>query len=219
MGQHDWTLWKQSERKGWLFSHVRLLAIPWTVARQAPLSMGFSRQECWSAISFSREMNLSNPGIKPKSPALQVNSLPSEPPGKPSPGFSLTHKRGRESCCKVPNILPTLRVHPIPWKVSSTCVYSVYCQSAHIQGGCCSQEQSVRHWRWDAKGQVWRALDGRSVAVPTIPGERGYWARLDHSLVMCDGHTTGWLLCAGLCADHLWSGNLPLRPERGMVPT
>ena len=117
-----------------------------------------------------QQMNLSDPGIKPKSPALQMNSLPSEPPGKPSLGFSLTHKRGRESCCKVPNIFPTLRVDPVPWKVSSTCVYSVYCQSAHIQGGCCSQEQSVRHWRWDANGQVWRALDGRPMAVPTILG-------------------------------------------------
>ena len=63
--------------------HVRLLETPWTVARQAPLSMGFSRQEHWSggAMSFSRD--LANPGIKPGSPALQADSLPSEPPGKP----------------------------------------------------------------------------------------------------------------------------------------
>ena len=77
---------------------------------------------------FLLQGNLSDSGIKPKSPALQVNSLPSEPPGKPSLVFSLTHKRGRESCCNIPNILLTLRVHPIPWKIPSACVYSVYCQ-------------------------------------------------------------------------------------------
>ena len=60
-------------------------ATPWTVARQAPLSMGFSRQEYWSGQSFSSSGNLPNPGIKLKSPTLQADSLQSEPPGKPIP--------------------------------------------------------------------------------------------------------------------------------------
>ena len=54
---------------------------PWTVAHQAPLSMGFSRQEYWSGVPFSPPGDLLDPGIKPTSPALQVDSLPSEPPG------------------------------------------------------------------------------------------------------------------------------------------
>ena len=58
----------------------------WTVAHQTPLSMGFPRQECWSGLPFSSLGDLPNPGIKPispVSPALQVDSLLSEPPGKP----------------------------------------------------------------------------------------------------------------------------------------
>ena len=54
-----------------------------TVARQAPLSMGFSRQEYWSGFPFPSPGDLPNSGIEPRSPALQANSLPSEPPGKP----------------------------------------------------------------------------------------------------------------------------------------
>ena len=56
-------------------------ATPWTVAHQAPLSMGFSRQECCSGVLFSPPGDLFALGIKPASPALQVDSLPSEPPG------------------------------------------------------------------------------------------------------------------------------------------
>ena len=50
---------------------------------QAPLSMEFSRQEDWHGLPFYSSRNLSDPGIEPGSPALQVDSLPSESPGKP----------------------------------------------------------------------------------------------------------------------------------------
>ena len=56
---------------------------PCTVAHQAPLSLGFSRQECWSGLPFLSPGDLPNPGVKPRSPALQAESLLSEPPGKP----------------------------------------------------------------------------------------------------------------------------------------
>ena len=59
-------------------------AIPWTVARQALLSMGFPRQEYWSGLPFPSPGDLPNPGIKPRSPALQADSFPFEPPGKPN---------------------------------------------------------------------------------------------------------------------------------------
>ena len=48
----------------------------------APLSMGFSRQEYWSELPFPSPGDLSDPGLKPGSPALQPDSFPSEPPGK-----------------------------------------------------------------------------------------------------------------------------------------
>ena len=53
----------------------------WTVAHQAPLSMGFSRQEYWSGLPFPSPGDLPDPGIKPKSSAWQADSGP-EPPGK-----------------------------------------------------------------------------------------------------------------------------------------
>ena len=60
------------------------LCDPWTVAHQAPLSMEFSRLEYWSGLPFPSPGNLPDPGIKPRSPALQADSLPSEPLGKPT---------------------------------------------------------------------------------------------------------------------------------------
>ena len=65
---------------------VRLFATPWTAAHQAPLSMGFSRQEYWSGLPFPSPGDLPVPGIEPGSPTLQASSLPSEPPGKPFKG-------------------------------------------------------------------------------------------------------------------------------------
>ena len=66
-----------------LLSRVRLFVTPWTVAHQAPLSMGFSRQEYWSGLPFPSSGNIPDPGIKPRSPALQADALTSESPGMP----------------------------------------------------------------------------------------------------------------------------------------
>ena len=64
-------------------SRVRLFATGCTVTYQAPPSMGFSRQEYWSGLLFPSPGDLPNPGIEPGSPALQADTLTSEPPGKP----------------------------------------------------------------------------------------------------------------------------------------
>ena len=61
-----------------MLNHVRLFATPWTVACQAPLSVGFSREEYWSGLPFLSPGDLPDPGIKPRSPTLQADSLPSE---------------------------------------------------------------------------------------------------------------------------------------------
>ena len=65
-------------------SHVQLFATPWTVAYQAPPSMGFSRQEYWSGLPFPSPGDLPNSGIESRSPAFQADTLTSEPPGKPT---------------------------------------------------------------------------------------------------------------------------------------
>ena len=83
------------------FSDTGLFVTLWTVVRQAPLSMGFSRQEYWSGLPFpspgEEEGCLPDPRIKPGSPELQADVLLSEPPGKPSQ-ISLT---SRTPFCKV----------------------------------------------------------------------------------------------------------------------
>ena len=61
------------------FSRVLPFVTLWTVAPQAPLSVGFSRQEYWSGLPFPSPGDLPDPGIEPMSPALQVNALLLEP--------------------------------------------------------------------------------------------------------------------------------------------
>ena len=65
-----------------MLSHANS-ATPWTVARQTPESMGFSRQEYWSKLLCPPPEDLPNPGIKPVFPALQADFLATEPSGKP----------------------------------------------------------------------------------------------------------------------------------------
>ena len=70
------------ERKGKSLSRVRLFETPWTVAYQASQSMGFSSQEYWSGLPFPSPGDLSDSGIEPEAPTLQVDALPSKLPGK-----------------------------------------------------------------------------------------------------------------------------------------
>ena len=65
-------------------SRVQLFVTLWTIAYQALPSMGFSRPECWSGLPFPSPGDLPNPGIEAQSPALQADTLPSEPAGKSS---------------------------------------------------------------------------------------------------------------------------------------
>ena len=70
-----------------LLSRVWHFPTPWTVAYQAPPSMGFSRQEDWNGLPFPSPGDLPDPGIKPGSPTFQADALTSEPPGKPIINF------------------------------------------------------------------------------------------------------------------------------------
>ena len=85
--------WRRSEEMS--LSRVRLFATPWTVAHQAPGSMGFSRHEYWSGLPFPFPGDLPNPGIEPVSPALLADALPSKLPGK----------QEVERTCKIMNFL------------------------------------------------------------------------------------------------------------------
>ena len=66
-----------------VLSCIQLFATPWTIACQAPLSLEFSKQEYWSGLPFPSPGDLPDPGIKPGSPVLQRDCLPSNLPGKP----------------------------------------------------------------------------------------------------------------------------------------
>ena len=92
------SLEKEQREKSHIFSVSKLIggglvaklcpsfATPWTVAHQAPLSMGFSRQEYWSGLSFPPPGDLPDPGMEPTSlmcPALAGGFFTTEPPGKP----------------------------------------------------------------------------------------------------------------------------------------
>ena len=86
----------------------------WTVACQAPLTMGFSSQEYWSGLPFPSSGDLPDPQIEPGSPALQADSLPSESPGKLCLAWSpitagsfwklcsVQGEEGKASCVKKP---------------------------------------------------------------------------------------------------------------------
>ena len=77
------SLYLGKRKKVKLLGRIRLFATPWTVVYQAPPFMGFSRQEYWSGLPFPSPGDLPDPGIEPRSPALQADALASEPPGKP----------------------------------------------------------------------------------------------------------------------------------------
>ena len=64
-----------------VLSRVQLFVTPWTVAYQTPQSMEFCWEEYWSGLPFPSPGDLPNPRIEPESPALQADTLPSEPPG------------------------------------------------------------------------------------------------------------------------------------------
>ena len=76
-------MFKVKESESEVAQSCLTLCDPWTVARQSPLSMEFSRQEYWSGLPLPSPGDLSNSGIEPGSPTSQADSLPSQSPGKP----------------------------------------------------------------------------------------------------------------------------------------
>ena len=91
-------------------SLTRVLMTSWTIAHQAPLSMGFSRQEYWSGLPFPSPGDFPDSGIKPRSPALQADSLLTELPGLPEEGWVL-----KNWCLQIVGLKKTLE-SPLEWK-------------------------------------------------------------------------------------------------------
>ena len=137
------TTWKCSS-----LSHVQLFATPWTVARQAPLPMGFSRQEYWSGKPFPPPGDLVDSGMDPGSPALQADSYCLSRQGSPSNyikscllSFSFTG--------------PVGSVHFLFWSSQHT-VYSMAADFPFM-----TKERLCR----EASLEQWRAMFARSTAV------------------------------------------------------
>ena len=105
-------------------SRVQLLVTSWTVAHQATLSMGFSRQEYWSGLPFPSPGDLPDPGIEPRSPALQADALTSEPKWATSSYSiqSLLISLGGRCQCAWANILT--RLLPFPGSESCSILFS-----------------------------------------------------------------------------------------------
>ena len=124
-----------------LLSCVRLFATPWTVAHQAPLTMGFPRQESWSGLPFPSPGDLSHPEIEPELSARQADSLPSELPSHIHPTNTKLLKSVRALCCvfsaahpflkksrtKTKTVVLTLRLILISW--SPICLGLLACHS------------------------------------------------------------------------------------------
>ena len=96
LGANEVTMWVLLKMKVKVksLSSVQLFATPWTVAYQDSPSVGFYRQGYCSGLSFPSPGELPDPGIKPRSPVLQADVLPSEPPGKPEYCLSVVKYAG-----------------------------------------------------------------------------------------------------------------------------
>ena len=107
----------------------QLFETPRTVAHQAPLSMGFSRQEYWSGLPFHSPGSLPDPGIEPMSPALQADSLPLSQGGSPDGphplGWLLSKQRENDKCWPVVKM----------WRNQNLCamLVGVHSINVHVQ--------------------------------------------------------------------------------------
>ena len=103
-------MWKVKVKS---LSRVRLFMTPWTVALQAPPSMGFSRRKNWSGLPFPSPGDLPDPGIEPRSPALRADALTSEPPGKKTLYLLVRFPHFILNCC-----LRTSKIGRVPYLLS-----------------------------------------------------------------------------------------------------
>ena len=144
------------------FSHVQLFATPWTVACQAPLSIGFSKQEYWSALPCPPPGYLPDPGIKPispVSPALQADSLLTEPPGK-LPGWLTTSQRVLR--------LPHRRESPCKWQAPPRWWTQAFWAPCTLRDTCLTQQSSGAFFRLASRSQGFIFLHTQLSKIPIV---------------------------------------------------
>ena len=143
-------------------SRVRLFAAPRTIARQAPPSVGFSRQEYWSGLPFPSPGDLPDPGIESRSPASQIGSLPSKPPGKPWNG-----KRTSQT------LLTFQHPHTLPSHLLSQINAAwFYCVNSSHFPHCCSHTNSpISPVPWMIHGRLlfWKETLSTSLLPQLLP--------------------------------------------------
>ena len=127
---------------------VWLFVTPWTVDPQSPLFMEFSRQEYWSGLPFSSPGDLPNPRIEPGCPALQPDSLPSEPTGKPRYSNGLCQKFTANSpvesslMCQGPGFLS---LYLTPWDWCWALVHAQWVSFLRLVGLTCLEKHQGSH--------------------------------------------------------------------------
>ena len=140
----------QSESEVKSLSRVWFFATPWTVAHQASPSMGFSRQEYWSGLPVPSPGDLPNPGIKPRSPALQAGILTSEPPGKKFLQLILSGRHGMSlprSCFRLSKKERRQKVsHSVCWCRSS--IFNEALKPAVPAKACDHRIVAKMVWSW-----------------------------------------------------------------------
>ena len=121
-----------------------------TVACQAPLSTGFSRQEYWSGLPFPLQGDLPDPGMEPTSPVSQTDSLPPEPPRKPYSTYNSLHLLSPNSQFIPPQHL-SLYAAPSVFSMSvvTTLLTLADCLSRGTQASCKVPNQ---HWPLNMTG-------------------------------------------------------------------
>ena len=184
-----------------LLSHVWLFAIPWTVVYQASLSMGFSKQEYWSGLPFPSPGDLPEPGIEPRSPALQADSLPSEECGS----------RWIYETCKQLSVLNFFSSrkskHTILWqtpRVGRDGNFTPWVTARVKQREWRGYEVLLGWITWWAV--LWVEVDGETA----VPGTASGWSPPDTRLL-----TGGWP--AGPCLPALFWDWHPI-PAHGRLP-
>ena len=132
-------------------SRVQLFATPWTVAYQAPPSLGFSRQEYWSGLPFPSPGDLPKPGIEPGLPALQTDALLSEPPGRPLVWPQVNNREGTQPHPSTENWIKDLLNMALPTRARPSFAHSqsLPCTAVGKESACNAGETPVQFLDWE----------------------------------------------------------------------
>ena len=202
--QHPIGLWYPEELLLPLFSHSVVsdsFATPWTIAHQAPLSMGSSRQEYRSGLPFPSPGDLSDPGIELMSPALAGGFSTTEPPGKSYP-----------KALPNPKTIFLCQEHPMLCKTKECCVCVCVCMCVYLcterWGSLGVLQGKLAQWGKGSES-LCKFLSPGPASVSPSPSPGGYNSGRagKHLATWCGCH---WLLGAGLGGvATLWDTYLP----------